>query len=199
MEHSDVAAGTGYTAYTRENNLFIRKGNQDVMVTEETDAAIVCGQSVHRNEFGITKGTFWSPTGKQLAFYRMDQTMVTDYPVLELTAQPATATMLKYPMAGAKSHEVTIGLFNTETGKNIYLKTGEPREQYLTNIAWSPDEKSIYVVIVNRDQNHLWLNRYAAATGAFEKTLFEETSPVYVHPEHPLKFVPGNPKQFIWM
>ena len=118
---------------------------------------------------------------------------------MDLNAQPAGINMVKYPMAGGKSHEVTIGVFNTETGKTVYLKTGEPREQYLTNIAWSPDEQSIYVAVLNRDQNHLWMNRYSAVTGAFDKTLFEETSTVYVHPMHPLKFVPGNAKQFVWM
>lgn len=198
MERCDTASGTGYMAYTRDNNLLIRKGNQDVVVTSEDDPAVVCGQSVHRDEFGIKKGTFWSPSGKQLAFYRMDQAMVTDYPIVNIDVQPATAAMIKYPMAGARSHEVTIGIFNTESGKTVYLKTGEPREQYLTNIAWSPDEQSVYVVIVNRDQNHLWLNRYNAATGDFDKTLFEETSSAYVHPKHPLQFVPGNPKQFVW-
>lgn len=199
MDHADAAPATGYIAYTRDNNLLIRKGNQDVVVTQEENPGVVCGQSVHRDEFGISKGTFWSPSGKQLAFYRMDQTMVTDYPVMDLNAQPAGVNMIKYPMAGGKSHEVTIGIFNTETGKTVYLETGEPREQYLTNIAWSPDEQNIYVAVLNRDQNHLWMNRYSAVTGAFDKTLFEETSPVYVHPMHPLKFVPGNPKQFVWM
>ena len=42
------------------------------------------------------------------------------------------------------------------------------------------------------------MNRYNAETGAFDKTLFEETDPKYVHPMHPLEFVSGHNDEFIW-
>src|SRR5690606_19467683 len=117
------------------------------------------------------KGTFWSPESNFLAYYRMDQTMVIDYPIMDINATPATVRNIKYPMAGGKSHHVTVGVYNLATGKTTFLKTGEPAEQYLTNISWSPDEKSIYVAIVNREQNHMKLNQYNAASGDFVKTL----------------------------
>jgi dipeptidyl-peptidase-4 len=200
-ENADVSS-VGNTAYTIENNLFVHMtnltGSADIKVTTESDKNIVCGKSVHREEFGITKGTFWSPDGNHLAFYRMDQTMVTDYPVYDLSKQPAQVTMIKYPMAGGTSHQVTVGVFNCSTSKTVFLKTEGPVDQYLTNIAWSPDNKFVYIAVLNRDQNHLWLNRYNAETGAFDKTLFEETDPKYVHPMHPVQFVPGHPDEFIW-
>ena len=198
MAHADTASGTGYVAYTLDNNLYVSKNDVPVTVTKDSDPNIVNGQSVHRDEFGITKGTFWSPSGKLLAFYRMDQRMVTDYPVMELGKQPAAVRMIKYPMAGGLSHEVTIGIYNTGTGNTVFLKTGEPKDQYLTNISWSPDEQKIYVVIVNREQNTATLKCYNASTGDFEKKLIEEYDEQYVHPEHPLVFVPGSPGLFIW-
>jgi len=187
-----------WTAYTIGNNLFIRNPWKELAVTNDLDKNIVNGHSVHRDEFGISKGTFWSPTGKLLAFYRMDQTMVTDYPVMDLTKRPATANLIKYPMAGDKSHEVTVGIFNLSKNSTVFLKTGTPKDQYLTNIAWSPDEKHVYIAVLNRDQNHLWLNSYDAVTGDFEKTLFEEQDPKYVQPLHPMEFVKGKPDQFVW-
>ena len=200
-ENFDVSS-SGHTAYTEGNNLLVHfvfgDGAKIYKVSEEKNENIVFGKSVHRDEFGIFKGTFWSPSGNLLAFYRMDQTMVTDYPVLDMTVQPAKANMVKYPMAGGTSHEVTVGVFNVATQKTVYLKTTGPADQYLTNIAWSPDNKYVFIAVVNRDQNHLWLNRYNAETGDFEKTLFEETDPKYVHPMTPMVFVPGHPNQFIW-
>ncbi|MDQ3111242.1 MAG: S9 family peptidase [Bacteroidota bacterium] len=189
------------TAFTVDNNLYVKldkETSKTVAITEEKNENIVYGKSVHREEFGIAKGTFWSPSGNLLAFYRMDQTMVTDYPVMDLTVQPAKANLIKYPMAGATSHEVTVGVYNVATQKTVYLKTEGPKDQYLTNIAWSPDNKYIFITVLNRDQNHLWQNRYNAETGAFEKTLFEETDPKYVHPTHTMLFVPGHPDQFVW-
>ncbi|MCC3158319.1 S9 family peptidase [Hymenobacter sp. 15J16-1T3B] len=186
-------------AFTKEQNLYVSlPGQENVAVTTEANPAIVNGQAAHRSEFGITKGTFWSPKGTKLAYYRMDQTMVTDYPLVSVAPTPAQAEPIKYPMAGDKSHEVTVGVYDVASGKTVFLQTGEPKEQYLTNISWSPDEKSIYVAVLNRDQNHMWLRQYDATTGALVKTLFEETDTEYVEPTHPLMFVPGHPDQFVY-
>ena len=80
-------------------------------VSSDGSNDLVYGETVHRNEFGITKGTFWSPDGKQLAFYRMDQSMVPDYPQVDITTRIATTYPCKYPMAGEKMHKVTVGLY----------------------------------------------------------------------------------------
>ncbi|ARS34148.1 S9 family peptidase [Pontibacter actiniarum] len=187
-------------AYTNGNNLFVSApGAPDQAITDDANVAVVYGQAAHRSEFGITKGTFWSPGGSMLAFYKMDQRMVTDYPLVDINPLPAKQNNIKYPMAGGKSHEVTVGVYDLRSRKTVYLKTGEPADQYLTNVTWSPDEKHIYVAVLNRDQNHLKLNSYSALTGAFERTLFEERQEKYVEPEHGLYFVPTKPDQFVWI
>lgn len=185
-------------AYTIDNNLYIFKNGIHHAITNDEDPDIVNGQAVHREEFGIHQGIFWSPKGQRLAFYRMDQRMVTDYPITEWNQKPAKVKSIKYPFAGDSSHHVTVGVYNLNTGTTVFLKTGEPRDQYLTNITWSPDEKSIYIAVVNREQNHLWFNRYDAVTGNFEKTLFEEHDDRYVQPLNPAVFNPVNEMQFIW-
>ncbi|MCK6649702.1 MAG: S9 family peptidase, partial [Bacteroidia bacterium] len=195
--NKDVANKTNYVAFTVKNNLFVFDGKEKLIVTNDADENIVNGQTVHRDEFGIHKGTYWSPKGNLLAFYRMDQTMVTDYPVIDWAPRPAKNVNIKYPMAGDKSHEVTVGVYNVSTGKTVFLKTGEPKEQYLTNIAWSNDEQYVYIAVLNRGQDHMKLNKYNVATGLLEKTLFEEKHDKYVHPMHPMVFLP-NGKQFIW-
>jgi len=188
-----------YMAYTIENNLFIAdKNGKEWAVSNECDRAIVYGQSVHRNEFGITGGIFWSPSGKKMAFYRMDETMVSDYPLVDASARVAEVKNSKYPMAGMASHRVTIGIFDTETKETTWLKTGEPDDHYLTNIAWSPDGKAVYLAELNRGQNHMKLNRYVTATGDLEKTLFEESHLKYVEPENPVLFVKNKDERFIW-
>lgn len=199
-ENTDFSPTKQRVAYTKAQNLFISQADKEnVQITQESNPEIVNGQAAHRSEFGITKGTFWSPSGNSLAYYRMDQTMVTNYPLVDINPLPAQLNNLKYPMAGGKSHHVTVGVYNVNTGKTTFLKTGEPAEQYLTNVTWSPDEKSIYMAVVNRAQNHMWLNQYDVTTGAFVKTLFEEQNEKWVEPEHPLYFVPSHPNQFVWI
>ena len=59
-------------AYTIDNNLYLFDGEKHTAVTAFEDKNIVCGQSVSRNEFGITHGIFFSPDSKQLAFFQKD-------------------------------------------------------------------------------------------------------------------------------
>ncbi len=199
----DFCKENGYVAYTVGSNLCIaHEGEKDLQINPDEKKAdpmdIVYGQAVHRNEFGIYKGTFWSPKGNCLAFYRMDQSMVTAYPQVNTTTRIATLEPDKYPMAGMTSHKVTVGVYHIQSGKTIYLQAGDPTDRYFTNISWSPDEKSIYVIELNRDQNHSQLVRYNAETGAKEAMLFEETHPKYVEPQHPIVFLPWDSNLFIY-
>ena len=92
-------------------------------LTKDGSRDIVYGQSVHRDEFGWSKGTFWSPDGTKLLFTRMDQSMVTDFPLVTIpeakeslekgkTGVIATPAPEKYPMAGQKMHKVTLGIYD---------------------------------------------------------------------------------------
>mgnify|MGYP002147262812 CR=1 FL=1 len=197
-ENTDIQEKTYSVAYTKGSDLWVNIGGKDLGVAKSEEDGIVYGKSVHREEFGIYKGTFWSPSGRYLAFYRMDERMVTQYPIYELDSMPAQVRNIRYPFAGSKSHHVTLGVFDTQNAKTIYLQTGEPAEQFLTNIAWSPDDKYILIAVVNREQNHMWLKQFDAVTGAFVKTVFEETNDKWVEPEHPADFVPGSNTQFVW-
>lgn len=185
-------------AYTKDNNLYVSQLGNEIAITSDSDKGIINGQAVHRNEFGIKKGTFWSPSGKQLAFYRMDETMVTDYPLVDISTRIAELKDIKYPMAGMKSHHVTIGIFNLETQKTIFLNTGTPKEKYLTNIAWSPDEKYIYLAELNRGQDTCKVIRYNAISGKPDATLFTEIHSKYVEPENPVLFLKNDPQSFLW-
>lgn len=199
LESYDKESTTGAYTYCKNYNLFVVKDGKETQVTDDGSYEIVyTGKNVHQNEFGINGGTFWSPKGNFLAFYRMDQSPVTDYPIIDWTSRPAKNKNIKYPMAGNNSHYVVLGIFDLKSNKTIYVKTEGDKEQYLTNVAWSPDEKHIYIAILSRTQNDMKLNEYDAATGNFVRTLFEEHDDKYTEPLHPMLFVKNNPNQFIW-
>ena len=186
------------TAYVKGHQLYVAdaKGTEHQLTTDGS-REIVYGQSVHRNEFGIQKGTFWSPDGMRLAFYRMDQSMVADYPQVDIFPREATYEPDKYPMAGMTSHEVTIGVYDLNTDKTVYLKAGDPKDRYFTNIAWSTDAKTIYLFELNRDQNDCRLVSYDAQTGNKLAEIYRETSEKYVEPLHPIQFLPWDDSKFI--
>lgn len=205
---SDWNATSKAVAYVSDDQLYVRdaEGNAHQLSTDGS-RDIVYGQSVHRDEFGIYKGTFWSTTGRKLAFYRMDQSMVSDFPLIdnpendwkpaEGQSRIATVAPTKYPMTGETSHKVTVGVYDLESGKTVYLKAGDPTDRYFTNIAWSPDDKTIYMFELNRDQNDCRLVSYNATTGEKIAELYRETDDKYVEPLHPIQFLPWDNSKFI--
>lgn len=199
-ENANFSKAGKFVSFTKGEDLFVAFSNAEVkQITKDGGNGIVNGQSVHRNEFGISGGIFNSPSGNYIAFYRKDETMVKDYPLVDFMAREAEYTPVKYPMAGMTSHHVTLGVYNIETGKTIFLKTGEPLDHYLTNVAWSPDEKSIYMAELNREQNHMHLNCYDVHSGEKVKTLFEESADTYVEPLTPIQFSKVNPDEFYYL
>lgn len=185
--------GEANYSYTMENKLYVNgaevgAGSEDV----------VFGQAVHRYEFGIGKGTFWSPDGQQVAFYRNDQSGVADYPMLSVREPIVQPYDVKYPMAGTENELVNVGVYHTEKKRVVYLETGD-EDQYLTNISWDPNGKYVYVAVLNRGQDHLKWQQFDVSNGKLRRTLFEEKSETFVEPLDPLYFIPGNPNEFLWI
>ena len=192
------------TAYVKDDNLYVTNGAGSTrQVTSDGSRDLVYGQSVHRNEFGIEGGLFWNPQGTRLAFYRMDQSMVTDYPLITVpelndsTQVSATPAPEKYPMAGQTSHLVWVGVLDVATGDTVYLKAGDPTDRYFSNISWNPDGDIVYMMEGNRDQNVVDLVAYDAVTGNRIASIYHEAHPKYVEPQHPITFLPWDKEKFL--
>lgn len=199
-ENGELEIVTGAVAYTIDNNLYIAApSGKQIPVTANEDKNIVSGQAIARSEFGITDGIFWSPKGNFLAFYQKDETNVAEYPMLDITKTPGETSFIKYPMTGQKSEHGRVGVYNMTTGKTIYIEPKGAKEDYLTNLSWTPDEKHVLIAEVNRGQNHMQLQMYNAESGAFVKTILEEKHDKWVEPEHPAFFFNQSADEFVWM
>ena len=196
--NKDISPDKNKIAYTIDNNLILSNREDSVIeITNFEDLNIVSGQSIHRNEFGITKGTFWNNQSSKIAFYQKDETDVHNYPLLNINNTPGTVKYIKYPMAGQKSEYAKIGVYNLKNEKVTYLKLTQPKDHYVSNLTWGPKGEFIYVAELNRDQNHLKWAQYSANTGLRIKTMFEEINSKWVEPEHPLYFIPEKENEFI--
>jgi dipeptidyl-peptidase-4 len=187
-------------AFTESNNLyFLNKNKEKIRVTNEINEGIVSGQTISRSEFGISNGIFWSPKASFLAFYQKDQTDVADYPLLDITQTPGKLENIKYPMIGQKSEKPRVGIYNLATQKTVFISPKGNQEDYLTNLAWTPDEKYVVIAELNRGQNDMNLNVYDAQTGAFVRTILNEKSDRWVEPEHPAYFPNNKSNNFVWI
>nr|AOE06552.1 peptidase, S9 family [uncultured bacterium]CBL87559.1 dipeptidylpeptidase IV, S9B family [uncultured Flavobacteriia bacterium] len=188
-------------AYTINNNLYYSSSTVDsVPVTTSANPDVISGQAIHRFEFGISKGIFWSPNSSSMAFYQKDESEVANYPLLNINSTPGALNSIKYPMAGQSSEKPQIGVYNTITRNLINLAIGENyADNYLTNLCWGPNSKYIYVAQLNRDQNHMQLVKYDANSGEKIAVLFEEKNSKWVEPEHPPFFMNGKADEFLWL
>lgn len=197
-QHEDFNLAAKRTAFVKDWNLYVMNADgKQQQVSADGNRELQYGLSVHRDEFGIHKGTFWSPMGNLLAFYRMDQTMVSDFPLVDNSPRVAKLAPEKYPMAGMESHKVTVGVFNPATGKTVYLQAGNPTDRYFTNLAWSPDESTIYLFELPRTQDKAELVAYDAKSGQRKGVLYTETNKRYVEPMNPIEFLPWDATKFV--
>lgn len=195
----DFAPTSRALAFVKDHNLYLRTADgQTQAVSKDGSHDLVYGESVHQNEFGYEKGTFFSPSGRLLCFTRMDQSMVGDYPQVNIFTREATCEPQKYPMAGMAMHKVTLGIYNADTHKTVYLQAGDPTDRYFTNPSWSPDEQTLYLIEMPRSQQHLDIVAYDAQTGQRKGVIYSESNDKYVHPVHGLTFLPWDSSKFIY-
>lgn len=185
-------------AYTVGPNLFLSSSGNIIQLTNNLASShILSGHSVHRQEFGIEKGIFFSPHGTLLAYYRMDQNMVDDYPFEDFQSYPVKIDYIKYPMAGRKNHEVKLVVYNLESKEHKVLDTQGPPDQYLTSISWASDER-ILLNILNRAQNHLRTYLFDIKNGQSGELLFEHHAQKYINPQFSFYTTAEYPEQAYW-
>ena len=187
------------SAFSKDGSFYVVEGNDTTLVAQGTPDAFTFGETVSRNEFGIDNGWFFSPSGRAVAFYMKDERLVTSFPLLDITSRTGTLKQIKYPMAGMDSEKVKLLVYHLDSKKTTVLDVqGYTPERYITSVSWSPDDKDIYAVIIDRSQHHARLDRYDAVTGSFKRTLLTEDNDAWVEPLDPLYFIKGRTDLFLY-
>ncbi len=190
----------GFHLYTKGNSLYFCDdfGNAYPVAVSE-DPAVSYGQIVSRNEFGITKGIFLSPSGKKTAFYRKDESAVGTFPLLDINTRTGSLFEIRYPMAGMASENVRLGVYDFSSGVTAWLDCDDfGHDQYLAGVTWSPDDRLVLVQVLDRTQKHMRLNAYDASTGSFVRTILSEDNDRFVEPQDPVWFLKGRNDLFIY-
>lgn len=181
--------------------LFVAEGKEEIyrldpdggrkMIYVEKDPSFTVRKTPSRNEFGIEEMFFLSPDKRKVAFYRLNETSVTEFPVTSApngSEMPRT-TLLKYPFAGTKqSEQVEVGILDVEEGSVTWLKN-DGEICYWIGLTWSPDSQSLFCYGLNRSQQRSRLLQFDATTGGITREILCEEDSKYVEPEYSPLFI----------
>lgn len=197
-----MPAEKSWYVFEKDGKLIIAdKARENFKVIAGEDAeGIVFGTSVSRNEFGINGGIFISPDSTKIAFYRKDESNVTEFPLLDITSRTGTLRQIRYPMAGMTSENISLGVYDINSGNTVYMKVDDfSKERYLTTVTWTPDSKNLCIQVLDRSQKHIHFNLYDATDGSFIKTVLTEDNEKFVEPQDEcVWFLKGSSTQFIY-
>ena len=182
--------------YVRQQQLWLQERDGRLrQLTFDGSADLVYGGAVHRAEFGITRGLFWSACGRFVAFSREDQRAIAPYPYQDLRTLPPTPVAGRYPMAGQRHASVRIGICDTTDYSVHWLAADDGEDVYWTNVTFAPND-TVVIARVGRGQDQLELVQYDAKSGRRLATLLTEHDAEWIEPEHGPTFLPDG--KFLW-
>ncbi len=156
-------------ALTRDGNDKILNGRLDWVYQEELYG---------RGNFGAY---WWSPDSTRIAFLRLDEHPVPEFPVVDHIPLEQKVEMTPYPKAGDPNPTVKLGVAGAAGGDIRWVDTYKyPAEDLLiVRVGWFPDSKKVWFQAQNREQTFLDLNSANSDDGKTTK-LFSETSKAWV-------------------
>ena len=214
-------------AFVRNRNLFVvnlETGMEAALTTDGSDGSIINGTFdwVYEEEFGLRDGFSWSPDGRYIAFYKLDESDTRTYAMTDFRTRYPTYERFRYPKAGEVNSEIQIGVidmnridaaqrgqpqairyFDTQTwdpGLNQAAEATDPHE-YLAHMGWTPGadgESRVWMFRLNRNQNQLDLLYGNPATGGVT-TVLEEEEETYIDVEGQKIQYLGDGEHFVWM
>lgn len=191
-------------AFVRKNNLFSVENGVETKITSDGETnKIINGATdwVYEEEFGFDKGFYWSPKGDRLGFYRMDESEVKEFQMAMYGELYPEQYKFKYPKAGEKNSDVSIHVYDFNSGKTRLVNTGKEKDIYYPRIQWSLSNDGLCIMRLNRHQNHLEF----LLTDLTQKNLgdinpnkiYDEKSDTYIEINDNLTFMDDN-KCFLW-
>ncbi|RMH18812.1 MAG: S9 family peptidase, partial [Gemmatimonadetes bacterium] len=188
--------------FVRDNDLYVVDLDTGVetRLTHDGGEDIINGTFdwVYEEELSLSDGWRWSPDGSRIAFWRVDQSPVkTFYMIddLQLYAQPIP---LRYPKAGDPNSFVSVGVIDLASGSTTWMDLGDNPDTYVARMDWAASSDELVVQRLNRHQNRLDVLLADAGTGA-SRVILTETSDTWLDVDPSLDFhwLDGG-EAFLW-
>ncbi len=174
-------------AFVRNDNLFVVDiaTQTERALTTEGNADLLMGRLdwVYQEEVygrGNYGAFWWSPDSTKIAFLKIDESKVKNFPVVDHIPYDQVLEDTKYPIAGAPNPVAALGVLEVSGGPARWVNNFkyDGQEYLITRVEWTPDSKQLEYEIQNREQT--WLDLNVAANLNSPKTLIHETTKAWV-------------------
>jgi len=185
--------------FVRDNNLFVSDltTGTELRLTTDGSGDVINGTSdwVYEEELGLRDAWRWSPDSKRIAFWRLDQSPIQPFYLLDMDSLHPALQPVRYPKAGDRNSQVQIGMVNVTTGATTWMDLGRDKDIYVADagFAGAPDE--LWLTRLNRHQNQLDLMLASVTTGASRVVMTDRDS-AWVDAHTPTWL--GGGKQFLF-
>ena len=207
-----------HVAFVRDRNLFVvdlGTGAERQLTADGGEGTVINGTFdwVYEEEFGQRDGFRWSPMGDRIAFFQLDESATRDFEMQDFRTLYPETTRFRYPKAGEANSEIRVGVVDPRSGETRFFDTDTWREggdetEYLAAMGWTEvmegQQALVWMLRLNRDQNHVDLLFGDPATGEVRTVLSEDTD-AYIEVENgfsdtetgTVTFLP-DAQHFVW-
>ena len=172
-------------SFARNNNLYVEDiaNQRERALTRDGNPKILNGRLdwVYQEEL-YGRGNFgaywWSPDSTKIAFLRLDEHPVPEFPVVDHIPLEQNLELTPYPKAGDPNPSVKLGVVNSAGGEIHWVDTYKyPAEDLLiVRVGWFPDGQKIWFQAQNREQTFLDLNAATPDDGKTSNIFREKTT-----------------------
>jgi dipeptidyl-peptidase-4 len=190
--------------FVRGNNLFLHRLDDDSETQLTFDGAPHVRNGhfdwVYEEEFGLIDGWQWSPDGKYIAYWQIDENREPEFPITDFLPLHQEVKKMRYPKAGDPNGIVRIGILDLASRKTVWADIGAPldstQDTYVPRIKWTNRSGLLAVERLNRHQNKLELTFVDASTGRANIVL-TEAEQTWIDVRDDLTFLKKG-DQFLW-
>ena len=196
---AEFAPDGSKVAYVKANNLFMLSLSdmQETQITTNGEFnKIINGTTdwVYEEEFAITKGFFWSPDSKKIAFYSFDESKVKEYTIPYYGNLYPVQYTYKYPKAGEANSVISILVYDIEAQQTHNIDLGPNKDIYIPRLQWTLNNE-VFVHKLNRHQNHYEL--FVASCNDYKlNKIYDERNECYIEQVEDVTFL-SDKKNFI--
>lgn len=186
--------------YVRDNDLYVFDvaSGRTTRLTDDGSDVIINGTTdwVYEEEFGLRDAWRWSPDGRKIAFWRLDQSPVGTFQLLDYMELYEDPMVMRYPKAGTDNSTVRLGIADVASGQVTWIEPGDGEWEYIARMDWAGSPDAVVFQRLPRLQNRIDVMMADAATGE-SRLLFSETDPAWVDVDDDMTWLDDG-RSFIW-